>query len=177
MSRLCGIDGCRDGWVIVTLDTHDATLSARVLKTAELAALDYDLAGIDVPIGLIDKGQRPADQAARRYLGWPRTSSVFPTPIRPALHATSWEQACEITAGVDGRRRAQRSNRQSRLRQVRLEARLLQRNRKLRFPAAEQRPFERQELSKSSAAKDRPSRDLQRTACAAGEVRSGRAGR
>lgn len=86
------------------MDTSDSDLSAHVLTTAELAAFDYDFAAIDVPIGLPDRGSRRADQAARVKLGWPRCASVFPTPIRPALRATSWEEACDITATVDGRR-------------------------------------------------------------------------
>lgn len=58
---------------------------------------------VDMPIGLPDYGRRLADAAARRRLG-ARRSSVFPAPPRPLLAATSWEAACRIGRGLDGRR-------------------------------------------------------------------------
>jgi len=74
-----------------------------VLETSELAAQPWVLAGIDIPIGLPDRGSREADRAARRFIG-PRVSSVFPCPIRSALEASSWEEACEITYRHNGHR-------------------------------------------------------------------------
>lgn len=43
------------------------------------------------------------DQEARRLLGLIRGRSVFPAPIRPALHATTRLQADQTTRSVDGR--------------------------------------------------------------------------
>ncbi len=37
-------------------------------------------------------------------LGAPRSSSVFPAPVRPVLAARSYAQACAVGARVDGRR-------------------------------------------------------------------------
>jgi predicted RNase H-like nuclease len=78
----------------------DRVESARELlgDLEEVAAL-----AIDVPIGLPDAGPRACDAAARRELGRPRSSSVFPAPVRPALAAASRQQASEITRAVDGR--------------------------------------------------------------------------
>jgi predicted RNase H-like nuclease len=104
MSTLCGIDGCKDGWIAVVLDTRSAKLSTMVLSTEHLSALDVTVAAIDVPIGLSSSGPRQADQLARRHLGRLRGCSVFPAPVRAALDAKSWEDACTRTVAVDGRR-------------------------------------------------------------------------
>lgn len=97
MALLAGIDGCKDGWVCATLDAASGSLSGSVLTTSELPRQPWDLAGIDIPIGIPDRGPRDADREARAFLGRPRCSSVFPCPIRPALAARSWEEACAMT--------------------------------------------------------------------------------
>ena len=48
--------------------------------------------GIDMPIGLPDGWDRAADRAARRYLGR-RSSTVFPTPPRDLLGASTYAEA------------------------------------------------------------------------------------
>lgn len=58
---------------------------------------------MDVPIGLPMSGAREADLEARRMLGAPRSTSVFPAPIRQALRVESREEASEITKAADGR--------------------------------------------------------------------------
>jgi predicted RNase H-like nuclease len=62
------------------------------------------LIAIDIPIGLTDSGTRDCDREARRFLGPPRASSVFPAPIREVLVARSWEEACAIRSRVEGKR-------------------------------------------------------------------------
>ena len=52
---------------------------------------------IDMPIGLNDDGPRACDLAARRLLGRPRASSVFPAPCRATLAATTYERACRLS--------------------------------------------------------------------------------
>lgn len=42
----------------------------------------------------LEVGGRAGDRAARKLLGRPRASSVFPAPTRSVLAATSWEDAC-----------------------------------------------------------------------------------
>ena len=53
------------------------------------------LVAIDVPIGLSEDGPRACDVSARRLLGAPRASSVFPAPGRAALGSRTYEEACE----------------------------------------------------------------------------------
>lgn len=55
------------------------------------------LIAIDMPIGLSDDGPRACDLEARRLLGRPRASSVFPPPCRAALGATTYARACGLS--------------------------------------------------------------------------------
>ena len=58
---------------------------------------------IDIPIGLGERGPRACDVEARRRLG-PRASSVFPAPVRAALAASTYAEACGRSAAACGRR-------------------------------------------------------------------------
>lgn len=97
MPVVAGVDACRGGWVAIALedgqfaDSLLATTFAQLLRTlADAAAV-----GVDIPIGLPSEGVRAADLAARAFVG-PRRSSVFPTPSRAALVATTYAEAREI---------------------------------------------------------------------------------
>ncbi|MCW2694791.1 MAG: hypothetical protein JWM48_1472 [Mycobacterium sp.] len=108
--RVLGVDGCPGGWVGALVDTA-APAGVRWLALADPAAVlaagaahGVAATGIDMPIGLPDGPEpRAADAAARTRLG-PRRSSVFPTPARAVLAATSYEQACALSARAAGRR-------------------------------------------------------------------------
>jgi predicted RNase H-like nuclease len=58
--------------------------------------------GVDIPIGIPIGGTRPADAAARRFVG-PRASSVFTTPIRPVLEASTYAEARLIATELTGK--------------------------------------------------------------------------
>lgn len=92
MVPVAGVDGCRDGWVVVTAE--DAFVCPHF--AAVLAALDPDaIVAVDVPIGLLDEyvpGGREADRGARRELA-ARRSSVFSPPSRRALGARTVAEA------------------------------------------------------------------------------------
>jgi predicted RNase H-like nuclease len=62
------------------------------------------VAAVDIPIDVQDRDERASDRLARKALGWPRRCSVFSSPIRSILGARTWEEACEISSRVDGRR-------------------------------------------------------------------------
>lgn len=62
----------------------------QALENAPIAVM-----AIDIPIGLPDIGTRQADLLARRAVG-PRSSSVFPTPVRSALTVDDYRQAVLI---------------------------------------------------------------------------------
>jgi predicted RNase H-like nuclease len=82
----------------------DATLSHLSFSLADdlspvfaRAERDSGIVAIDIPIGLRDDGPRACDLAARRWLGRPRASSVFPAPCRAALAATTYRRACGLS--------------------------------------------------------------------------------
>ena len=100
-----GLDGCRAGWVLATVTTgakeDRPEVAVVVLGDLEpvvvaLASGRMVAAGIDIPIGLAERGARACDREARRMLG-PRRSSVFPAPARAVLGASSYDEACEIS--------------------------------------------------------------------------------
>jgi predicted RNase H-like nuclease len=104
---VAGVDGCRTGWLYVAQDLRSGRCSAGVLlRIDELLLLDPvpSAVAIDIPIGLTESGSRGCDQEARKLLGRPRSSSVFPAPIRPMLSASSYTQACGIGWRADGRK-------------------------------------------------------------------------
>lgn len=83
-----GIDGCADGWVVVTL--RDGTCSDIEVVDHLDEGLEGDPApgaiGVDMPIGLVDASARVADRAARRLLPG-RASSIFNAPPRAVVDA------------------------------------------------------------------------------------------
>jgi predicted RNase H-like nuclease len=102
-----GVDGCRAGWVCVTRKLGSREIAGACFEAAGALFArrpSPDVIGIDIPIGLTDCGSRDCDLEARRFLGQPRASSVFPAPIRPVLAVHCWEEACEIRSRVEGKR-------------------------------------------------------------------------
>src|SRR5262245_22043392 len=100
---IAGVDGTRSGWVAVLCE--DDLSSPRAVCLDRLTDLPRRLrvVAVDIPIGLSEKGPRQADHLARTALG-PRRSSVFPTPVRAVLGATSGKEACIRNERADGRR-------------------------------------------------------------------------
>lgn len=101
-----GVDGCPGGWVYVALGP-ERYMHGRVTSLDQLfeCVPDHGLVFIDMPIGLAGPGEsgRLCDREARQLLGV-RRSSVFATPCRAALNATTYEQACALNAAACGRK-------------------------------------------------------------------------
>jgi predicted RNase H-like nuclease len=70
-----GLDGFSKGWVAVTIDGDRRTVSFHGDIAAALAR-PFDRAGIDIPIGMTDDGERICDRLARERLR-PHSSRVF----------------------------------------------------------------------------------------------------
>ena len=106
MLMIAGVDGCKGGWICITRDLVRGDISSESFPSfgslLECIPAPVVLA-VDMPIGLPDVGSRQCDVLARKVLGRPRSSSVFPAPIRPALQASSREEADGISRSVDGR--------------------------------------------------------------------------
>jgi predicted RNase H-like nuclease len=98
-NRALGVDGARGGWVAV--EVVGSVSTARVLRwhrlpaITDVVALAADVVGIDMPIGLPDRGRRAADLAAKSMLGaaHPR---VFLTPPRGVLDADDYQDAARL---------------------------------------------------------------------------------
>jgi predicted RNase H-like nuclease len=99
--RVAGVDGTPGGWAALIAE-FDRTTVHRVASLSDIfkIAPDIDAIAIDVPIGLLESyrpGGRVCDCEARRALGSPRASSVFPAPVRGVLSARSWQEALAIS--------------------------------------------------------------------------------
>lgn len=103
---LLGVDGCRAGWLVVGARLDPSGEFEQVRWSLELEAasfIDADLVAIDMPMGLAADGPRPCDQQARALLG-ARRSSVFPAPVRAALGAEDYREACDLSFAASGRK-------------------------------------------------------------------------
>ena len=87
-SEFVGVDGCPYGWFSVGFSPDGSYEVAAFLAFADLLThyQSAKLILVDIPIGLPqgDK-KRQCDGDARRRLGNPRNSSVFPTPTRQTV--------------------------------------------------------------------------------------------
>ena len=119
---VAGVDGCpgdrlrvgkslKTSWVVVTAAVAGGSLRlhpAEVLNSfADVLARTEGCGAVavDMPIGLADAGTRTADLKARKLLGPPRASSVFPAPARCALAARyDYAAACDASFLACGRR-------------------------------------------------------------------------
>ena len=105
MSWIAGVDGCKSGWVAALRDLESGELACHVVEgVADLLDGRFQpaLVAIDIPIGLLDSGERACDVEARPLLQR-RRSSVFPAPTRPVLAADSYAQANAMTKVISGK--------------------------------------------------------------------------
>lgn len=93
--RVAGVDIASGGWAVVVLEGHRVVDAFRCETFADALLVDAAVIGVDVPIGLPEGGPRPADVAARRFVG-ARASSVFPTPARAVLEAETYADARRV---------------------------------------------------------------------------------
>ncbi len=103
MRLICGVDGCRAGWIAVFKDLDAGNVFWKVFPTfVQLASRTPvpQIIAVDIPIGLPDRGPRDCDLEARKKLGR-RGCSVFPAPIRHVLGAKSYKEACQKRYGIE----------------------------------------------------------------------------
>jgi predicted RNase H-like nuclease len=106
MSVVCGVDGCRGGWVVVYHDLESDQMRWAIVPNLQAIVASRPrpaVIAIDVPIGIPDSGSRECDVEARRRLRSPRSSSVFPVPVRSLLDCGSWEEANERGRVLEGK--------------------------------------------------------------------------
>jgi predicted RNase H-like nuclease len=114
--QVAGVDGCKAGWCVAVASAHRTGRegSGRILRLQTLFVRgtfadvlsntqNCKLVCVDIPIGLSEGAQRRrCDIEARRLLGTPRASSVFPVPVRPCLSADDYQTACGISLEQSG---------------------------------------------------------------------------
>ena len=105
MPNLAGVDGCPAGWIAVVENSETQRIVAIVFKNFQqlAAVLDTAVIAIDIPIGLTECDARDCDTLARKRLGAKRGTSVFPAPIRPVLHASSYTEAIARSRAVQNK--------------------------------------------------------------------------
>lgn len=104
--RLAGVDGCRGGWLCVSEAVGGGDLRSEVFASAE-ALLQQSPApvmmAIDIPIGLVERGERECDRLARALLGR-RAACVFTAPTRDMLLAGSHAEASALRLQAEGKK-------------------------------------------------------------------------
>ncbi len=95
-----GIDGTRDGWIAAEYLGDGWSLE----YGESLEKIEFDSALVDIPVGLPENSTRLCDSAAIKYLSPERHYSVFNCPVREAVYAETYEQACEINESRTGKR-------------------------------------------------------------------------
>ncbi len=101
-----GVDGCKACWIAVSLNNKEwkVDFCSDISQLWQLHK-NASVILIDVPIGLRENEclERLCDLKARKLLGSPRSSSVFPAPCRGALYNNSYEEACTTNKSLVGR--------------------------------------------------------------------------
>ena len=104
--KTLGIDGCRAGWIAISLDDESAGYwlleSDQQLKEY---FEEFDRIFIDVPIGLTEEEYvRECDDELRDILGPNYQASVFNPPIRPALYSPTYAEASMTSYEITGKK-------------------------------------------------------------------------
>jgi predicted RNase H-like nuclease len=106
-----GVDACgKQGWVGISLTdgTYAGSLvDARLDPLIERAA-GAQVIAVDMPLGLVEKGWRAADLAAKTLLG-ARRSSVFLIAPRPAWQEREYAAAADRCQELTGNRLSQQA--------------------------------------------------------------------
>ncbi len=100
--RVAGVDLARGALAVVVLEDNRVVDAFRCESFADAILVDAEVVAVDLPIGIPESGPREADVAARRFVG-PRSSSVFPTPIRPVLEAATYAEARAVATELTGK--------------------------------------------------------------------------
>lgn len=107
MNTAVGVDGCKAGWFCFRKDPSSISFGI-ASNLEELTSLlpKGSKIFIDIPIGLIDSGSdgRACDIAARKALGFPRGTSVFPAPAFSVLEAKNYEDAKRLSLKAIGKK-------------------------------------------------------------------------
>jgi predicted RNase H-like nuclease/predicted enzyme related to lactoylglutathione lyase len=102
VSRVAGVDMAGGAWAVVVLEDDRIVDAFRCESFSDALLVDAGVIGVDIPIGIPDLKPRPADAAARKFVG-PRASSVFTTPVRHVLEAATYAEARGVATELTGK--------------------------------------------------------------------------
>lgn len=105
LTWLAGVDSCKAGWCAAFRDTESGQVSCAVFERfADILGVGEEpgVLAVDMPIGLVEKGERTCDLEIRR-LAKGRAASVFPAPIRPVLNIEHYVDANALTKRISGK--------------------------------------------------------------------------
>lgn len=99
--RVAGADGCKAGWIVVSGDLDYKNRRVVLVEKLELAFSSQfrpALLAVDMPIGFLARAQEGGRQCERelRKILRGKSRSVFSAPCRPALKASSHEEASRL---------------------------------------------------------------------------------
>ena len=105
MNTVIGVDGWSDGWIGIVLydGQFGAAHQAPTLEGVLAQVPGASVITVDMPLGLVDRGWRDADTAAKRYLGPKKSSSVFMTPPRLAFAEDTHASASAVSRELNGK--------------------------------------------------------------------------
>lgn len=99
---IAGVDACKNGWVIASQGADGRPAVNLVPHFGKVLDYEHMLVVVDIPIGLLDRGTRLADRAARGILKG-RSCCVFTAPLRPMLACRDYPEAKECRQKIDGK--------------------------------------------------------------------------
>ena len=107
--RVLGVDARRGGWACALVEIAGGSAARTPVRwlalptLVEVLALPADAVGVDIPIGLPQRGRRACDLAAKALLGAAH-ARVFLTPPRAVLDAADHASASALHRNlVDGK--------------------------------------------------------------------------
>lgn len=106
MELVAGVDGCRNGWVVVWSRIDGSALNCEVFPSIAEIVKKIPRPGViavDIPIGLLSEGKRACEIEARVMLQRGRASSVFTAPLRPVLGIETYEDASAKRREIEGK--------------------------------------------------------------------------
>jgi uracil-DNA glycosylase family 4 len=104
-TRVLGVDAAAGEWLAILLvDGYFAGADLQPTVSGLLARFPgVEVVGVDIPIGLPHGRLRPADAAARAFVGPERAPSVFSTLPADVLNAPTYSEAAEIAVRLLGK--------------------------------------------------------------------------
>ena len=102
MAAVAGIDRWRKGWVLAIIDDARVELSSQALITDTMEQVsNCEAVAIDMPMALVECGQREAERELRTLLG-SAGRSVFYSPSRSAIQAENQTEATILNRASGG---------------------------------------------------------------------------